>query len=79
MKINPDWLFNIFQLWKKDKKWVMDCALHCYNENPISGILNIMLIPLYVKIYAQNLKNIFTLIHLLRSSWSLGKNCLVTE
>lgn len=36
----------------------MDCDFYCYDENPISGIFNIMLIPLYVEVNAQNFKNL---------------------
>lgn len=39
----------------------MDCDLYCYDENPISRIVNIILIPLHMKVNAQNLKNVFPL------------------
>lgn len=51
---------NDFQLWKKNRKWVIDCDFCFHAEYPISKIVN-MLILLHMKVNAQNLKNAFPL------------------
>lgn len=71
LKINPSWYFKIllmsFIFEKEDRKWVIGCDFYCYDENPIYRLLHIMLIPLYMKVSALDLKNVFPLMHLFKS------------